>query len=73
MGLAPLTITPREYDVLVRLGMKSNEIANDLGLSMGTINKHYYKLSAKLNASSRTEILVKALKIGLIHTAELII
>lgn len=73
MGLAPIKITSREYDVLTRLGMKTPEIAQDLELSIGTINKHYYKLSAKLNATSRSEILVKALKIGLIDVPELII
>lgn len=73
MGLEPITLTSREYDVLVRLGMTTKDIAKDLGVTVGSINKYYYRLSAKLNASTRTEVIIKALNQRLIEYWEFIV
>jgi DNA-binding NarL/FixJ family response regulator len=73
MGLEPITLTSREYDVLTRLGMKTQDIAEDLEITIGTVNKYYYRLSAKLNANTRAEVIIKALKLGLVEAWEFII
>ena len=73
MGLEPITLTSREYDVLTRLGMTTSAIAEDLEVTVGTVNKYYYRLSAKLNASTRAEIIIKALRLGLVKVWEFIV
>jgi len=66
LGLEPIRLTSREYDVLVRLSKQNKDIAKELGTTVGLVNKYYYYLSAKLNATTRTEVVIKALKEGLV-------
>lgn len=61
-----LRITPREYDVLTRLHWRTKDIAVDLGVGECTVIKMYSILSKKLNANSRAEIIVKALRYGIV-------
>lgn len=60
-------LTPREYDVLIRLHMTTKEIADDLGVSIPTINTMYQVLAKKFNAKSRTGIVLNALRYGVIE------
>lgn len=73
MGLKPITLTSREYDVLIRLTKRNLDIADELGTTIGLVNKQYYKLSGKLDASSRAEMIVKALRLGLVDLWDFII
>lgn len=56
-------ISPREQEVLQRLilGMSIREIADELGRSPHTVHDHVKTLHRKLNASSRGELISRAL------------
>ena len=64
----PILLTPRETDVLNALatGMANKEIARQLGISLHTVKFHLESLMRKLNASSRTEAIARALRLGLL-------
>ncbi|HSC26133.1 MAG TPA: response regulator transcription factor [Vicinamibacterales bacterium] len=61
-------LTPREHDVLVLVadGLRNREIARRLGISEHTVKFHLAAVFGKLCASSRTEVVRKALRLGLI-------
>jgi NarL family two-component system response regulator YdfI len=61
-------LTPREHEVLVLLadGLRNREIATRLGISEHTVKFHLAAIFGKLAASSRTEVVRKALRLGLI-------
>lgn len=61
-------LTPREHDVLVLVadGLRNREIANRLGISEHTVKFHLAAIFGKLAAASRTEVVRKALRLGLI-------
>ncbi len=61
-------LTPREHEVLVLLadGLRNREIATRLGISEHTVKFHLAAIFGKLSASSRTEVVRKALRLGLI-------
>ena len=61
-------LTPREQEVLVLLadGLRNREIATRLGISEHTVKFHLAAIFGKLGASSRTEVVRKALRLGLI-------
>ena len=63
-----LAISPREHEVLTLIaeGLADKEIAEATGISRFTVNKHVRSLLCKLEAVSRTQAAVKALKLGLI-------
>jgi DNA-binding CsgD family transcriptional regulator len=65
---AALGISEREVDVLRLLaaGRSNKEIAAALGVSPNTVKTHIARLFAKLEASRRTEAVLKAREIGLI-------
>jgi DNA-binding NarL/FixJ family response regulator len=58
----------REFSILQLLkdGTTDKEIANDLGISVFTVNKHVSNILMKMNAASRTEATIRALQEGLI-------
>lgn len=60
--------TPREQAVLERVarGLPSKLIAGELSLSESTVKAHLSAIYAKLGASSRTEAVSKAARLGLI-------
>lgn len=65
---ASLGITQREFEVLrlVAAGRSNKEIAQVLSVSPNTIKTHLARLFAKLEASRRTEAILRARELGLI-------
>ena len=61
-------LTAREIEVLehVALGKTNREIAEEFVISVGTVKNHVEHLIAKLEASDRTQAVVRALELGLI-------
>jgi ATP/maltotriose-dependent transcriptional regulator MalT len=62
------TLTPRELDVLrlMAQGASNAEIAAGLTVSLGTAKWHVGHVLAKLGATSRTQALVRAQRVGLV-------
>jgi two-component system NarL family response regulator len=62
-------LTPRERDVLSRLvqGRKNQQIADDLGISDGTVKVHVGNILLKLGAADRTEAVTVAIVRGIVH------
>jgi DNA-binding NarL/FixJ family response regulator len=62
------TLTPREIEILklVAEGYKNREIAEELFISIKTVEKHRSNLMAKLNLKSAAELAKLALEKGLI-------
>lgn len=60
------TLTQRELDILklVTRGLSNKEIANELSLSMRTVQRHLESIFNKMQVGSRTEAVVHALKEG---------
>jgi PAS domain S-box-containing protein len=69
LGRNPYGLTFREFSVLhlVARGAADKEIADQLGISTFTVNKHVANILGKMNASSRTEASVRAHREGLIN------
>ena len=69
----PQELHEREIEVLrlVAKGMGNKEIAGELSISIRTVQAHLVNIFNKLNVSSRTEALVRALKEGWVTTDEL--
>ena len=65
-------LTGREMDVLrlVAGGLSNRQVANDLGLSAGTVKVHVSNILGKLNVSTRTEAAVWAVQTGLVAAAD---
>lgn len=63
------SLTQRERDVLGHLsqGQSHEEIAGDLGISIETVRTHLRKASEKLDASTRTQAVATAYRLGLIE------
>lgn len=64
----PASLTPREIDVLSLLaeGLRHEEIGTRLGISSETVRTHLRKASGRLGASTRTQAVATALRLGLI-------
>ena len=56
------TLTPRERQLinLVRKGMRNREIADELGVTEGTIKVYMHAIIEKVGVSSRTELAIRA-------------
>jgi two-component system, NarL family, response regulator DegU len=66
------SLTPRELEVLglMKLGRTNRQIAQDLGISVGTAKNHVEHIIAKLRVSDRTQAVVKALELGILGYTE---
>ena len=64
----PMNLSPREYEVLklITKGLKTNQIADSLHLSVHTINSHRKNILKKLHLKSPAELIVYALESGLV-------
>jgi DNA-binding NarL/FixJ family response regulator len=62
----PEGLTRRETEVLLLLGagLSNKEIAQRLGLSVGTVKQHVHSILLKTGARSRIELVVQALAAG---------
>jgi two-component system nitrate/nitrite response regulator NarL len=65
----PILLTPRETEVLraVSEGLSNKEIARELGISLHTVKFHLESLMHKLDASSRTEAVIRAMRLQLLE------
>ena len=61
-------LTHREMDVLklVAQGKPNKTIARELGISLATTKEHFMNIYDKLGVQSRLELLIKAIKEGLV-------
>jgi DNA-binding NarL/FixJ family response regulator len=61
-------LTARELDVLRLLaeGLQHEEIGRRLGISSETVRTHLRKASDRLGASTRTQVVATALRLGII-------
>lgn len=64
----PTNLTPREYEVLelITRGKSTAQIADDLHVSIHTINSHRKNILRKLHLNSPAELIVYALESGLV-------
>lgn len=67
------TLTARERDVfdMLALGRTNNEISDSLSISEVTVRTHIASLLDKLSLRDRTQVVIYALKRGLIHVDDL--
>ena len=72
-GMLPESLTERELDVLkaAATGVSNKEIAARLELSPRTVQIHMAKVFSKLNVATRTEAVVKGLKLGILTPEDL--
>ncbi len=65
-------LTPREHEVLVHIaeGQSNAEIAQDLVISVKTVDRHRENIMRKLNMHSRIDLVKFAIKRGLIDLDE---
>jgi DNA-binding NarL/FixJ family response regulator len=68
----PSSLTARENETLQRLmkGDSNQEIANVLGISVGTVKNHLTSVYKKLGVSSRAEAIVRVRERGLLRWPE---
>lgn len=67
--ILPEALTPRELEVLqlIAEGLSNKAIAYALNISDHTVKFHVTAIMTKLSAQSRTEAVVRATRLGLIH------
>jgi branched-chain amino acid transport system substrate-binding protein len=60
----PYNLSPREWTVLreIAKGLSDFEIAESLGITKFTVNKHVGAILAKMNVASRTAAAVRAIR-----------
>ncbi|HCX21972.1 MAG: hypothetical protein CMB80_04120 [Flammeovirgaceae bacterium] len=65
----PTDLSPREFEVLqlITKGHKTVQIADELNVSVHTINSHRKNILKKLNLKSPTELIVYAMETGLVR------
>ncbi|HFE66241.1 MAG TPA: response regulator transcription factor, partial [Chloroflexi bacterium] len=68
----PDNLTQREREVLILIadGLTNAEIAEQLGISVKTVDRHRENLMRKLNLHSRVDLVKYAIKRGLIDLDE---
>jgi DNA-binding NarL/FixJ family response regulator len=66
----PVTSRERQILELMAQGKTNREIAQDLVISTATVKRHVENLIAKLEASDRTQAVVRSLELGLIALPE---
>ena len=66
-------LTTQEYIVLALLvrGKRNARIADELSISVRTVENHLYHIFDKLGVSSRTEAVVHAIRTGLLADSEM--
>ncbi|MEM9324003.1 MAG: response regulator transcription factor [Bacteroidota bacterium] len=66
---APTDLSPREYEVLqlITKGLTTTLIADELHVSVHTINSHRKNILKKLNLRSPTELIVYAMESGIVR------
>ena len=66
-------ITVREQEILLlsAQGMGNKEIAEHLNVSLSTVKNYFVEIFSKLNAGSRTEAVITALRAGIISIPEM--
>lgn len=65
---ADLQLTGRELEVLELVvdGLRDQEIADRLGIALGTVRAHLGAAREKLGARSRVDVAVRALRSGIV-------
>jgi len=66
-GFDPLTQREREVLALIAQGRSNQEIADELVISIKTVNRHRENIMAKLNLHNRVELVHYAIEKGLIE------
>jgi NarL family two-component system response regulator LiaR len=69
---SPEPLTPREIEVLrlLALGRANKQIAQEMGVGEETVKTHVSKILGKLQAGSRTEAALHAIRIGLVSSTK---
>lgn len=69
MRSSPPELSPREIEVLglIARGLRNQDIAVELGLTINTIKVHVQSVLIKLSANDRTEAAVMAIKRGIVQ------
>jgi len=62
-----ISLTKREYDVLLRLAKSDADIANELNISINSVRQITKHLFFKLNVHSRAGAVIRALQYELIN------
>lgn len=68
-GSAPFTLTAREVEILslLALGRANRDIAEQAGITEGTVKLHVSRILGKLEVSSRLEAVIRGSELGLIR------
>ncbi len=66
---APFRISPREDQILslIGKGLSNGEIGLYLGISTSTVSQHMANLRLKFRVSTRTKLLISALRMGFVN------
>ena len=59
-------LTNREYDVITKMHKTNTEIAKELNISICTVTTMVQRIFKKYNVNNRAEMVIKALKMGLV-------
>lgn len=66
-GITPLTVREQEVITLLAQGLSNKQIAKRLAISGHTAKFHTARILTKLDADSRTEAVVRALRYGMVR------
>ena len=66
---AEVSLTPREMDVLrlMALAWRNDHIADELGVTLNTVRAHIVNLRGKLDAETRLEAVMSAVRLGILE------